>query len=87
VIQCCKIRICFFNQYIIDFQIDGSAYIGSFVYKSRDFWQGERGENLLDTGAHFYDTYQTLDGKHVAVGAIEPKFYQKLLKGKRYLII
>ena len=41
----------------------------------------ERGTNLLDTGAPFYDTYETADGKYVAVGAIEPQFYAKLLEG------
>lgn len=39
-----------------------------------------RGQNLLDTGAHFYEVYETLDGKHLAVGAIEPQFYAELLK-------
>ncbi|MFI5306066.1 MAG: CaiB/BaiF CoA transferase family protein [Polyangiales bacterium] len=39
-----------------------------------------RGTNLLDTGAHFYETYETADGKHVAIGAIEPQFYAELLR-------
>uniref|UniRef100_A0A8C6S6S6 Alpha-methylacyl-CoA racemase n=1 Tax=Neogobius melanostomus TaxID=47308 RepID=A0A8C6S6S6_9GOBI len=39
------------------------------------------GQNLLDSGAPFYDTYQTSDGKYMAVGAIEPQFYKELLKG------
>jgi alpha-methylacyl-CoA racemase len=39
----------------------------------------ERGVNLLDGGAHFYDTYETADGRHVAVGAIEPQFYRELM--------
>jgi alpha-methylacyl-CoA racemase len=39
------------------------------------------GGNLLDTGAHFYEVYDTADGKFVAVGAIEPQFYAALLKG------
>lgn len=43
-------------------------------------WDLERrGVNLLDGGAHFYDTYETADGKSVAVGAIEPQFYAELL--------
>ena len=37
---------------------------------------------MLDGGAHFYDTYKTADGKYMAVGAIEPQFYTKLLEGK-----
>ena len=36
---------------------------------------------MLDSGAPFYDTYQTSDGKYVAVGSIEPQFYTQLLKG------
>lgn len=45
-------------------------------------WQHpERGRNLLDSGAPFYDTYQTSDERYMAVGAIEPKFYQNLIKG------
>jgi len=39
------------------------------------------GDNVLDSGSHFYDTYETSDGKHVAVGAIEPHFYALLLEG------
>jgi alpha-methylacyl-CoA racemase len=44
------------------------------------FWTEERGTNLLDTGAHFYDVYETADGKHVSVGSIEPQFYAELLR-------
>nr|WP_222622381.1 CaiB/BaiF CoA-transferase family protein [Ramlibacter albus] len=44
-------------------------------------WRDEREANLLDGGAHFYRTYATSDGKAVAVGAIEPRFYAALLKG------
>jgi alpha-methylacyl-CoA racemase len=40
-----------------------------------------RGVNLLDTGAHFYEVYETADGGYVAVGAIEPRFYAALLEG------
>src|SRR5262249_39615989 len=36
--------------------------------------------NLLDSGAHFYDTYETKDGKYVAIGSIEPQFYRELLQ-------
>jgi alpha-methylacyl-CoA racemase len=41
-------------------------------------WNLQRGTNLIDTGAHFYDTYETSDGKFVAIGAIEPQFYREL---------
>src|SRR5690606_28181359 len=44
-------------------------------------WQDRRASNLLDGGAHFYTTYETADGKAVAVGAIEPRFYAALLAG------
>ena len=63
------------------------SYVGSFIYKSLSslgfVWPNpeERGSNLLDTGAPFYDTYETSDGKFMAVGAIEPKFYKQFLKG------
>jgi len=43
-------------------------------------WQGERGSNLLDGGAPWYDSYATLDHQYVAIGAIEPKFYAVLLE-------
>jgi alpha-methylacyl-CoA racemase len=41
-------------------------------------WNEARGTNLIDTGAHFYDTYETSDGKFIAIGAIEPQFYREL---------
>jgi alpha-methylacyl-CoA racemase len=43
-------------------------------------WSEARGENVLDSGAPWYDSYATKDGRHVAIGAIEPKFYAELLK-------
>lgn len=63
--------------------VDGAAHLTSFVYKFRSsgFWKDDRGTNLLDSGAPFYDTYETKDGKHVAVGALEPQFYAALLGG------
>ncbi|XP_068609103.1 alpha-methylacyl-CoA racemase [Brachionichthys hirsutus] len=62
---------------------EGAAYVGSFVWKSGSvgMWDRPRGHNLLDSGAPFYDTYRTSDGKYLAVGAIEPQFYRLLLKG------
>jgi len=61
----------------------GASYVSSFLHRSRDIgiWLGERGTNVLDGGAPFYQVYQTKDGKYMAVGAIEPQFYQELLKG------
>ena len=43
-------------------------------------WSPKRGVNLLDSGAHFYDTYETKDGKYVSIGSIEPQFYALLLE-------
>ena len=42
-------------------------------------WGKPRGENVLDTGAHFYETYETKDAKYMAVGAIEPQFYAEMV--------
>lgn len=63
--------------------VEGTAYLGSWIYRSQilPFWGKETGENVLDGGAHFYEVYETKDGKYMAVGAIEPKFYAELLKG------
>ncbi|KFR00059.1 Alpha-methylacyl-CoA racemase, partial [Nipponia nippon] len=63
--------------------VKGVAYLSSFLWKSQhlEFWKRPRGENLLDGGAPFYDTYKTSDGKFMAVGAIEPQFYEQLIKG------
>jgi alpha-methylacyl-CoA racemase len=63
--------------------VDGSALLTSFIYGMRasGSWQDQRGSNLLDGGAPFYDTYATADGGYVAVGALEPQFYAALLHG------
>ena len=62
--------------------IDGSAALMAMIYglRASGFWADERGVNLLDSGAHFYDTYETADGKYISVGSIEPQFYELLLK-------
>ena len=62
--------------------VDGSALLMAMIYgfKAGGTWQDIRGVNLLDTGAYFYDTYETADRKHVAIGAIEPQFYALLLE-------
>jgi alpha-methylacyl-CoA racemase len=61
---------------------DGSAALMTIFFglKHLGFWRDERGVNMLDTGAHFYDVYETRDGRYVSVGSIEPQFYQLLLK-------
>ncbi|KAE8636549.1 hypothetical protein XENTR_v10003036 [Xenopus tropicalis] len=64
--------------------VEGAAYVGSFIWKSQKLglWSNSPGENLLDGGAPFYTTYMTADGKFMAVGPLETKFYAELLKGK-----
>ena len=61
---------------------DGSAALMTMIYglKAAGLWTDKPGTNLLDTGAHFYDTYETADNKFIAIGAIEPQFYELLLK-------
>jgi alpha-methylacyl-CoA racemase len=66
--------------------VDGVNYMSAFLHKMRvsSLWDKQAasvGTNLLDSGAPFYDTYTCLDGKCVAVGAIEPQFYHDLLVG------
>jgi len=62
--------------------IDGSAALMAMIYglRASGLWADERGVNLLDGGAHFYDTYETADGKYISVGSLEPQFYELLLK-------
>jgi alpha-methylacyl-CoA racemase len=62
--------------------MDGAALLfGSlFGMHAAGHWADQRGVNLLDSGAPFYDVYETSDGKFVAVGAIEPQFYALLLE-------
>lgn len=59
---------------------DGSASLMSmfFGFTASGMWQPERGTNMLDGGAHFYDTYETSDGKWISIGSIEPQFYALL---------
>jgi alpha-methylacyl-CoA racemase len=62
---------------------EGSASLLTMLFSFHQFgwWKEERGVNLLDTGAPFYDVYQTADGKYFAAGALEGKFYAELLQG------
>lgn len=59
---------------------DGAALLPAMFYgmKASGGWSSRRGENLLDGGAHFYDTYACADGKFVSVGALEPRFFARL---------
>ena len=58
---------------------DGSALLSSLIYgfKANGMWSNKRSANLLDGAAHFYDTYACADGKYVAVGALEPQFFNQ----------
>lgn len=62
--------------------VDGASALMGMIYamKSMGVWRDERGTNMLDTGAHFYDVYETQDGKYVSIGSIEPQFYALLLQ-------
>ena len=62
--------------------IDGAATLmaSTFAAAQAGFWREERGTNFLDGGAHFYEVYETADGKYVSLGAIEPQFYAALLE-------
>lgn len=61
--------------------IDGSSVLIQMMwaFRAQGVWTDERGTNMLDTGAPYYDTYETADGKYFAIGAIEPQFYAELL--------
>ena len=63
--------------------VDGTAVLTTMIHGmlSTGAWQDKRGENLLDTGAPFYDVYSCADGQFLAVGALEPQFYAALLQG------
>lgn len=60
---------------------DGAALLAASAYGrlGRGHWLDDRGVNLLDTGAPFYDTYECSDGRYIAVGSLEPQFYASLL--------
>jgi alpha-methylacyl-CoA racemase len=62
--------------------VDGASSLMAMMYsfKAMGMWHDERGTNLLDTGAHFYDVYETKDREHVSIGSIEPQFYALLLE-------
>ena len=63
--------------------IDGAASLITMFYgmKAAGMWSPERDSNLLDGGAHFYDTYECADGQWLAIGSIEPQFHALLIKG------
>ncbi len=63
--------------------VDGAAslMLMTHAFMNLGYWTEQRGRNILDGGAPFYDVYETSDGRYVAVGAIEPQFYAELLRG------
>ena len=62
--------------------VDGSAQLATMIHGMRAMgvWADERGTNTLDTGAHFYEVYETADHEYVSIGSIEPQFYAELLR-------
>jgi alpha-methylacyl-CoA racemase len=62
--------------------VEGAASLMTAIYgmKAAGVWNGGRGENILDTGAHYYDVYETSDGEYISIGSIETKFYEELLR-------
>ncbi len=62
--------------------VDGAATLMSMIwgFKAMGIWGEEPGTNLLDTGAPYYDTYETADGKFISLGSLEPQFYAELLE-------
>jgi alpha-methylacyl-CoA racemase len=62
--------------------VDGSALLMTFIHglKAMGVWSSERGVNLLDSGAPFYDVYECADGEWISIGSIEPQFYAELVR-------
>ncbi|MFJ7105908.1 CaiB/BaiF CoA transferase family protein [Streptomyces albogriseolus] len=62
--------------------VDGTAHLTSMIHGmlAAGVWQDRRGANLLDGGCPYYGTYATADGGHMAVGALEPRFYAEFLR-------
>jgi alpha-methylacyl-CoA racemase len=62
--------------------IDGASMLAApfFSFLAAGFWQDRRGANLLDSGAPFYDTYETADGRHIAVACLEPQFFAEFAR-------
>lgn len=62
--------------------VDGASLLMTAMHgwRHRGVWSDERGSNINDSGAHFYNTYQCADGEFVAIGAVEPRFYAELIE-------
>ncbi|XP_028142071.2 alpha-methylacyl-CoA racemase isoform X1 [Diabrotica virgifera virgifera] len=64
--------------------VEGTAYLGTWFYRGKNtlpIWGQGRGQNVLDSGTHFYEVYKTKDDRYMSVGALEPQFYDKLIEG------
>jgi len=63
--------------------VDGAALLTTMFHEIRglSLWHDERGTNSMDTGAHYYNVYETSDGLFLSVGAMEPHFYRSFMKG------
>ncbi|MGV9498575.1 CaiB/BaiF CoA transferase family protein [Streptomyces sp. NPDC003642] len=61
--------------------VDGTAHLATMIHGmlAAGGWQDRRGANLLDGGCPYYGTYETADGRYMAVGALEPQFYEEFL--------
>jgi alpha-methylacyl-CoA racemase len=70
------------GQVIAAAMVDGTAVLTTFIhgFLAMGIWSDERGVNMLDTGAHYYEVYECADGRFLSVGAIEPQFYAVLLE-------
>jgi len=75
-----KVRMGGDGQVVDAAMTDGSALLSCMTWQllEQGAWRDEAGVNLLDGGAHFYDTYECADGKYVAIGSVEPQFYKLL---------
>jgi alpha-methylacyl-CoA racemase len=63
--------------------VDGTAHLNAMAtgFLASGLYREQRAANLLDGGVPFYDVYETVDGRHLAVGSLEPKFYDELVRG------
>lgn len=70
------------GQVVDSAMVDGSAYIASWLLSSQrlPIWGNQRGENILDSGAFYYEVYQTKDGKFMSAGCLEPEFFKKFIE-------
>src|SRR4029434_7073494 len=62
--------------------VEGAAMLGAMFsgFLKTKTWSEVRGVNILDTGAPWYNVYETKDGKYVSIGSIETRFYEELLQ-------